>query len=134
MGVALARTGKTRAHYLKQKGNAFTRFRVSKEDENKIRAGQFTLFDFISNCFSFSAGGKEAAAGVLSALKREPQTFKQLQETLGVKKGTLFLVVLALERAGLVEKQGKNKPLALSKGFSQVLNSYSSWWSGWSGR
>jgi len=127
----VARTGKTREHYLRQKANAFTYFRVRGDDAASISSGQFTLFDFISNCFSFSTAKKQVAADVLAALKREPQTFKQLQEKLGVKKSTLFLVLLALERAGLVEKRGKNKPLALSPAFSQTLGSYASWWADW---
>ncbi|HLD62751.1 MAG TPA: helix-turn-helix domain-containing protein [Candidatus Norongarragalinales archaeon] len=128
----MARTGKTREHYLKQKSQAFAYFRVRQEDAQRISSGQFTVFDFISNCFSFSTAKKQVAADVLASLKREPQTFKQLQEALGVGKSTLFLVVLALERAGLVEKQGKNRPLRLSREFSQALNAYALWWSGWS--
>ena len=130
--MGLARTGKTREHYLKQKSQAFAYFRVRQEDAQRISSGQFTVFDFISNCFSFSTAKKQVAADVLASLKREPQTFKQLQEALGVGKSTLFLVVLALERAGLVEKQGKNRPLRLSREFSQALNAYALWWSGWS--
>jgi len=48
-----------------------------------------------------------------------------------LQKSSLFLVLLALERAGLIEKTGKNRPIKLSGVFSQALNSYSSWWAGW---
>lgn len=130
----MARTGKTREHYLRQKSQAFAYFRVRQEDAQLVSSGQFTVFDFISNCFSFSTAKKQVAADVLASLKAEPQTFKQLQEALGVGKSTLFLVVLALERAGLVEKQGKARPLRLSQAFSRALEAYAGWWSGWSGR
>ncbi len=128
----MTRTGKTHEHYLRQKSQAFAYFRVNQEDAARVAAGQFTVFDFISNCFSFSTAKKQVAADVLASLKAESQTFKQLHERLGVKKSTLFLVVLALERAGLVEKQGKNKPLLLSQAFSQALDAYAVWWRGWS--
>lgn len=127
------RSGATREHYLKQKSQAFAYFRVSGEDAKKVSAGQFTLFDFISNCFSFSTPRKKIAADVLAELKKEPQSFKQLQEKLKLSKSSLYMVVIALERAGLVLKEGKNKPLRLSGSFSKTLENYASWWSSWSG-
>lgn len=127
------RTGATRGHYLKQKNQAFAYFRVNGEDSEKITSGQFTIFDFITNCFAFSTAKKKIAADVLAELKKEPQTFKRLQESLSLKKSTLFMVLLALERAGLVSKDGKNKPIRLSKGFSGALDKYSAWWSQWAG-
>jgi len=127
----LPRAGKTKQHYLRQKGQAFAYFRVAKEDHARIQAGQFTLFDFISNCFSFSTEKKKIAAGVLAELRQNPQTFTQLREKMGLGKSTLFLVLLALERAGLVEREGKNKPLRLSQDFSSILLSYASWWGQW---
>ncbi|MEM4255506.1 MAG: helix-turn-helix domain-containing protein [Candidatus Norongarragalinales archaeon] len=128
------RSGKTREHYLKQKNQAFAYFRVRKEDAPAVSSGQFTIFDFISNCFSFSTARKQVAADVLTELKASELTFKQLQEKLGTPKSTLFLVVLALERAGLVEKQGKTRPLRLSSVFSSGLEAYASWWRGWAGK
>ncbi|MFH1056895.1 MAG: MarR family transcriptional regulator [Candidatus Micrarchaeota archaeon] len=125
------RSDSSRQHYLKQKGQSFAYFRVSKEDSARINSGQFTLFDFISNCFSFSTAKKRVAAQVLAELKQKPASFKQIQESMGLKKSTLFMVVLALERAGLVEREGKNKPMRLSQGFSSVLGSYASWWGRW---
>jgi len=116
---------------LKQKNQAFAYFKIASDDPERIVSGQFTLFDFISNCFSFSVSKKKAAADVLMELKKNPSTFKQLQEKLGLQKSSLFLVLLALERAGLIEKTGKNRPIKLSGVFSQALNSYSSWWAGW---
>ncbi len=86
----MARTGKTREHYLRQKSQAFAYFRVRQEDAQLVSSGQFTVFDFISNCFSFSTAKKQVAADVLASLKAEPQTFKQLQEALGVGKSTWF--------------------------------------------
>ncbi len=126
------RGGATREHYLRQKGQAFAYFRVSGVDSLKVSSGQFTLFDFISNCFSFSTARKRIAADVLAELKREPQSFKQLQEKLGLAKSSLYLVLLALERAGLVAREGKNKPVRLSGGFSETLANYASWWASWS--
>ena len=117
---------------MRQKSQAFAYLRINGSDGQKLSSGQFTLFDFISNCFSFSTSKKQIAVTVLDELKRGPQSFKQLQEKLGLKKSSLFLVVLALERAGLVEKQGKNRPMRLSGVFSRNVNSYANWWESWS--
>ncbi|HIH20319.1 TPA: hypothetical protein HA244_03550, partial [Candidatus Micrarchaeota archaeon] len=44
------RSGKTREHYLRQKSQAFAYLRINGSDGQKLSSGQFTLFDFISNC------------------------------------------------------------------------------------
>lgn len=122
---------KTHEHYLKQKSQTFAHFRVAKDDLAPLSSSQFTIFDFISHCFSFSNPRKQVAADVLNELKKGPASFKELQERLSAKKSSLFLVLLALERAGLVERKGKSKPFELSGGFSGILRAYAGWWESW---
>ena len=47
------RTGKTREHYLQQKNQSFSYFRINKEDADKLQSMQFNIYDFISASFSF---------------------------------------------------------------------------------
>ncbi len=53
----------------------------------------------------------------------------ELVKALGAKKSTLYLLCLALERSGLIEK--KDSGYGLSTGFSQALEEYSRWWIDW---
>ncbi|MFH1106621.1 MAG: hypothetical protein V1787_01885 [Candidatus Micrarchaeota archaeon] len=125
------RDGRTREHYNRQKSQAYAHFRIRGEDLAKLGSAQFTIYDFITNSFAFSQTKKELAVAVLEALKQGPKTFMELQKSLGAKKSTLYLLVLALQRSGLVLAAEKSKPLALSPEFSDVLKSYALWWEKW---
>ncbi len=126
-----ARTGKTRAHYVKQKSQSHTYFRVLSSDLPRIATAQYTIFDFIANAFSNSPSKKELAITVLMELKQGPKSFIQLQKSLGLKKSSLYLVVLGLERAGLLQSNGRGKPLELSGKFSEILRKNAEWWQVW---
>ncbi len=123
------RTGGTREHYRRQKSQCYAHFRVDRDDARRIRGGQFTIYDFITDSFYFSPTKKELAVGVLEAVRRRPATFAQLVDALGAKKSTLYLLCLALERSGLIEKDGQAyRP---SRDFSGALGEYAKWWDGW---
>lgn len=131
-GVFLVRTGATREHYNKQKSQAYAYFRVSGLDAQKVGSGQFTLYDFITNLFSYSTAKRDLAVNVLERLKEKPQAFAQLEAGLKAKKSTLYLLCLSLERSGLVEREGgKRSVYRLSNGFSESLAAYSQWWGKW---
>ncbi len=125
------RTGATREHYNRQKSQAYAHFRIRGDDLGKMDSAQFTIYDFITNSFAFSQTKKELAVQVLEALKQQPRTFSELQRAIGAKKSTLYLLVLALQRSGLVTAAEKSKPLSLSPEFSNVLKSYAQWWERW---
>ncbi|MFQ5405898.1 MAG: hypothetical protein ACE5DI_01935, partial [Candidatus Micrarchaeia archaeon] len=82
------RTGKTRDHYEKQKSQTYAYFRVKQDELAKIKSGQFTIYDFISDSFSFSHRKKELTIQVLEALKEKPMTFQELATHLNAKKST----------------------------------------------
>ena len=128
------RTGRTREHYHKQKSQAYAYFRIRQEDAQKMQQAQFTIYDFITNSFAFSQTKKELTVQVLEALKEGPLTFSQLHRKLQAKKSTLYLLVLALQRSGLVKAAQKNEPLQLSREFSEVLHKYAQWWENWLAR
>ena len=117
-------------NYGKQKQQTFARFRLSQEDANKIATGQFTIYDFINNAFSFSQTNKDLAAKVLEILNARPTTFMNLCRATNAKKSTLYLLMLALERSGFVEKR-KTGEFCLSDGFARALDGYSNWWRAW---
>ncbi|MFH1750637.1 MAG: hypothetical protein ABH863_03080 [Candidatus Micrarchaeota archaeon] len=125
------RTGRTREHYNKQKSQAFSYFRINSQDASKIQSSQFTIYDFITNSFAFSQTKKELTIQVLEELKTNELTFIQLQKKLGAKKSTLYMLILALQKSGLVNPSGKNAPLRLSGSFSEMLALYSEWWGKW---
>lgn len=125
------RTGKTREHYLQQKNQQFTYFRINKEDKAKLEGMHFNIYDFIFASFAFSQPKKELAIGVLNALKEKPLSFSELVVKLNAKKSSLFLVCLSLERAGLIDRTGKGEPYSLSPDFSHVLSAYANWWKFW---
>ena len=128
----MVRTGATAEHYRKQKSQAFAYFRVSGGDAQKVGSGQFTLYDFITNLFSYSSAKRDLAVNVLDRVRQEPQTFQQLLEGLQAKKSTLYLLCLSLERSGLLEREGgKRSVYQLSGQFSQSLAAYSGWWGKW---
>ncbi len=126
----IRRTGKTREHYLQQKGQCFAYFKVNSSDAERISKGQFTIYDFIKNSFSFSSTKKELTISVLEALKQSPKSFAELAVYLNAKKSTLYLLCLAIERSGIISKNADNK-YALSQDFASSLEKYASWWRNW---
>jgi DNA-binding HxlR family transcriptional regulator len=124
---------KPKTNYQKQKQQASTYFRVASEDTPKITSGQYTLYDFIDNAFSFSDTRKELAINVLECLKQKPLTFAELQKNLKLKKSTLYLLLISLAKSGLIscEQGRRNQPIALSTAFSQTLEKNASWWRAW---
>ena len=125
------RTGKTREHYEKQKEQQYAYFRIRADDVAKMKSFQFSIYDFITNSFAFSQTKKQLAVSVLEALKAEPLTFIELQKKLNAKKSTLYLLVLSLQRSGIVTGAGKNEKLRLGSEFPQALKSYAEWWENW---
>ncbi|MEK6954812.1 MAG: hypothetical protein AABX01_07400 [Candidatus Micrarchaeota archaeon] len=125
------RSGKTREHYNKQKSQAFSYFRIDAKDSEKILANQFTIYNFITSSFAFSQTKKELTIQVLEELKKGETTFIQMQKKLGAKKSTLYMLVLSLQKSGLIEPSEKNAPLRLSGSFSKMLSLYSQWWEKW---
>lgn len=125
------RTGRTREHYNKQKSQAFSYFRIDRSDLEKMGSMQFTIYNFINNSFSFSQTKKELTIKVLEELKKGECTFIELQRRLQAKKSTLYMLVLSLQKSGLVVQTQKNEPLKLSSSFSDTLRQYSGWWEKW---
>ncbi|MEK6843126.1 MAG: hypothetical protein AABY04_01440, partial [Candidatus Micrarchaeota archaeon] len=125
------RTGATRDHYNKQKSQAFSYFRIDGSDLEKMKTNQFTIFNFIHNSFSFSQTKKELTIQVLEELKKGEINFIDLQKRLNAKKSTLYMLVLALQKSGLIAEAKKNEPLRLSNSFSDMLLLYSDWWGKW---
>ncbi len=131
----MARTGATRLHYQTQKKQAYAYFRVNGSDDKKVALGQFTLFDFITNLFSYSPVKRDMAVKILEILKEEDLTFTELVEKMNAKKSSLYLLCLSLQRSGLIEKEeGKKTKFKLSSSFSNTLFSYSNWWQKWANK
>lgn len=130
----LVRDGRTREHYARQKSQCYAYFRVNPADSQRMAGAQFTIYDFISNAFSFSHTKKEAAVAVLLSLKEGPKPFSHLLTATGVKKSTLYLLCLALEKSGMIEKTGgRDSPYSLSPAFGAGLEAYAGWWKRWAG-
>ncbi|MBI5225060.1 hypothetical protein HY989_04285 [Candidatus Micrarchaeota archaeon] len=125
------RSGATRDHYNKQKSQAFSYFRIDGSDLEKMKSNQFTIYNFIHNSFSFSQTKKELTIQVLEELKKGEINFIDLQKKLNAKKSTLYMLVLALQKSGLILETRKNEPLKLSNSFSDMLALYSDWWGKW---
>ncbi|MFH1779826.1 MAG: hypothetical protein ABH803_01625 [Candidatus Micrarchaeota archaeon] len=118
-------------NYKDQKKKSFAYFKVNKEDFLKINSNQYTLYDFITNCFSFSRTKKDITMQLLLELRGGPKSFKEMQIKLNLKKSTLFLLVTALTKSGLIEYEGKKSLISLSPIFSEVLKKYAEWWVSW---
>ncbi len=128
------RDGHTRAHYEKQKRQSFSYFRVSVEDLKKMQDFQFNVFDFINATFALSHTKKQLTIQILESLKERPMSFIELHQKLNARKGTLYLLCLALEKSGFIEKKlGKGEPYYLSNSFPELLKNYSEWWQRWKG-
>lgn len=125
------RTGKTREHYNKQKSQAYSYFRIDSTDLEKMKSSQFTVYNFIGNSFSFSPTKKELTIKVLEELKNGEMTFSSLQKKLDAKKSTLYMLIVALQKSGLITEAEKNGSLKLSNSFADTLRQYSQWWEGW---
>lgn len=118
-------------HYFFQKKNSRIRFEVNKDDSKKISQMYFTIFEFISASFSFSHIKKQLTIKILELLKERELTFSELVLKTNAKKSTLYLLLIALENAGLICSKGKGKPYSLSLDFSNTLEAYASWWRNW---
>ena len=123
-----------KTRYSIQKQNASTRLRVDFKDGKKISLGKFTLFDFLDACFCFSPSSKKQAETILTELKQGPSSFSRLLAVSGGKKSSLFLLLHALKKAGLVEQRGRGRPVELSSSFSKALAGYAGWWENWKER
>ncbi len=124
---------KPKSNYQKQKQQTTTYFRVNSTDVQKILSRQYTLYDFINNAFFFSSTRKELAINVLEQLKKKPQTFTELQTNLKLKKSTLYLLLFALNKSGLIvfARGKRNQLIYLSTSFSQILEKNAEWWRAW---
>ncbi len=117
--------------YNKQKNQAFTYFRVSKDELGKLNTSQFTIYDFVRNSFSFAQERKELAIQILEKIHHTPQTFPQLQQQLKTPKSSLYLTLLAMENSGLIFKQPSTSQYFISSDFSKVLTDYANWYATW---
>ncbi|VVB67268.1 IclR helix-turn-helix domain protein [Candidatus Norongarragalina meridionalis] len=120
---------KTREHYVRQRDSSFVYYRVRADDAARTAANAFNIYDFVSNAFAFSPKRKEAFVRVLEALREKPQGFTELMETSGLARSALYLLVLSLERSGLVRKEGRK--YALSDAFSSSAEASAAWWKRW---
>lgn len=129
---------KRERHYERQKSQSYAYFRVRALPEERAAMGsaQFTIYDFVSNAFSFSTPKKELAISVFEELAKGQKPFKELLEATGAGKSSLYLVLVALERSGLVERAGEGKGASyrLSGRFSDSLREYAGWWERWVAR
>lgn len=116
--------------YLRQKRQSYTRFKIDAGDLARISSSQFSMFDFISNSFTFSPKKKQLSVKLLELLSQKPATFPQVVASLGARKSTVYLLCLSLERSGLISKNG-SKEYALSEDFSHALRQYAEWWEKW---
>ncbi|MFH0834879.1 MAG: helix-turn-helix domain-containing protein [Candidatus Micrarchaeota archaeon] len=121
--------GRTREHYVRQRDSSFVYYRVRAEDPGKTAANAFNIYDFVSNAFSFSPKRKDAFVKVLEALKEKPRGFTELMEASGLGRSALYLLLLSLERSGLVAKEGRK--YVLSGAFSSSLEASAAWWRRW---
>lgn len=115
--------------YARQKGQSYARFKIDSADAARISSGQFTIFDFITNCFLFSPKKKQLSISFLEALSSKPLSFNELVSLLKARKSTVYLLCLSLERSGFIRKQGRK--FELSNEFSQVARVYAGWWENW---
>ncbi len=125
------RTGKTADHYARQKATCYAYFRVNIDEQKKTKAAQYTIYDFVNDSFHFSPTKKELTIRVLEALKEKPMDFTELAARLSAKKSTLYLLLTALHRSGLIDRETKRQPYRLSISFSSMLREYSYWWENW---
>ncbi len=109
----------------------FAHLRVDLSDGTRIQTGQFTLFDLVERCFSFSTKRKQLAVQVLTLVAEKPRTFTFLLAETGAGKSALHLTLTALEQSGLIQQESRAKPFELSDAFCESLQSYAGFWKGW---
>lgn len=116
--------------YIRQKRQSYTRFKIDAGDLERISSSQFSMFDFISNSFTFSPKKKQLSVKLLELLAGKPSSFPEIVAQLGSRKSTAYLLCLSLERSGMIAKL-ENKQYVLSAGFSHALRQYAEWWEKW---
>jgi len=120
-------------NYARQKSQSFARFKLDFGDLPKIKNGQFTIYDFVTNSFLFSPSKKQLSIKLLEAVSEAPRTFPELVKLLHTPKSTLYFLCLSLERSGLIKKTPA-KQYALSNEAAGVLREYAGWWENWVAR
>ncbi|MBI5226375.1 helix-turn-helix transcriptional regulator [Candidatus Micrarchaeota archaeon] len=116
------------SNYSKQQ---FAHLRVDLADGSRIQTGQFTLFDLIDRCFSFSTKRKQLAVQILTLLSDKPATFTALLAETGVPKSSLHLTLTALEQSGLIRQERRGHAFVLSGTFGTALEEYAGFWTNW---
>jgi len=86
------------------KKQQYAHLRVDLSDGAKIQTGQFTLFDLVDRCFSFSQKRKQLAVQVLTLVTEQPRTFTALLSETRAQKSALHLTLKALEQSGLLRQ------------------------------
>ncbi|MBI2445774.1 hypothetical protein HYV43_05280 [Candidatus Micrarchaeota archaeon] len=112
----------------------FAHLRVDLTDGAKIRTGQFTLFDLVDRCFSFSQKRKRLAVQVLTLLSEKPRTFTALLSETRAQKSALHLALRALEQSGLIRQERRGAVFELSEEFAMGLWAYAVFWRNWKRR
>ncbi len=110
---------------------SFAHLRVDLSDGARIQTGQFTLFDLVERCFSFSTKRKLLAVQVLTLLSEQPRTFTTLLAETGAGKSALHLTLKALGQSGLIWQESRAKPFELSEAFCDGLQAYAGFWKNW---
>ena len=109
----------------------FAHLRVDLTDGGRIQTGQFTLFDLVDRCFSFSTKRKQLAVQVLTLISEKPATFTALLAETGVQKSSLHLTLTALEQSGLIKQERRGHEFGLSEAFGSGLQAYAGFWTNW---
>ncbi len=110
---------------------SFAHLRVDLADGARIQTGQFTRFDLVDRCFSFSTKRKQLAVQVLALLADKPATFTALLAETGVQKSSLHLTLTALEQSGLIQQERRGQVFELSEAFGAGLQAYAGFWVNW---
>ena len=116
--------------YIRQKSQSYARFKIDAQDLGRIGSSQFSIFDFITNSFSFSPKKRLLSVKLLELLSTKPSSFPEIVAYLQSRKSTVYLLCLSLERSGLIEKN-KEKQYLLSSSFCNALRQYAEWWEKW---
>lgn len=110
---------------------SFAHLRVDLSDSARIQTGQFTLFDLIDRCFSFSQKRKQLAVQVLTLVEEQPRTFTALLAETRAPKSALHLTLTALEQSGFLRQERRGGVFELSDGFALSLLRYAAFWKTW---
>lgn len=109
----------------------FAHLRVDLLDSQRIQTGQFTLFDLVDRCFSFSTKRKQLAVQILTLLAEQPRTFTALLAETQAGKSSLHLTLSALEQSGLIRQERRGDAFELSAEFASALEAYAGFWKKW---